>query len=89
MLFYYTEEEYLELICSYLKRADTTHYYVYMASAWLTAEVLIKHYDFGLQILHSRILDEKTHNKSIQKAKESFRLIDDQKTFLNTLKINN
>ena len=89
LLSYYMEEEYFEILLSYLQRADTSYYYVHMASAWLTAEIIIKHYEFGLQILHSHILDVKTHNKSIQKARESFRLNADKKAFLNTLKIKN
>lgn len=87
LLSYYIEKEYFETIFSYLKRADTSYYYVHMASAWLTAEILIKEYDFGVHILTSQILDVKTHNKSIQKARESFRLNKEQKEFLYSLKI--
>ena len=86
LLSYYVEEEYLALIFSYLRRADTSKYYVHMACAWLTAEILIKHYDFGLKILQSGVLEDKTQNKSIQKARESFRLDEKQKEFLRSLK---
>lgn len=83
----YIEEGYLPLIESFLKRADKTKYYVYMAAAWLTAEVLVKHYDYGVQWLQTKILDVKTHNKAIQKARESYRLSKEQKGFLKSLKI--
>ena len=87
LLSFYVEESYLDTIFDYLQRADTSKYYVHMACAWLTAEILIKQYDFGVHILRSGILDGKTHNKSIQKARESFRIHNEQKEFLSSLKI--
>lgn len=87
LLSYYVEREYLPLIFEYLRRADCAPYYVHMAAAWLTAEVLIKHFDDGVSFLREGSLDAKTHNKSIQKAVESYRLTNEQKEFLKTLKI--
>ena len=87
LLFYYVEEEYVDVLISFLRKADRSKYYVYMACAWLTVEILIKHYDVGVSILQHNVLDVKTHNKSIQKAQESFRLNDEQKRYLKTLKI--
>ena len=61
-------------------------YYVHMAAAWLTAEILIKRYEYGLALLDKNILPTKTHNKAIQKARESFRLTKEQKDYLKSLK---
>lgn len=83
----YMEKQYLPLVEKYLLRADTTQYYVYMAAAWLMAEILIKHYEYGVTLLKKRALDTKTHNKAIQKAIESFRLTEEQKDYLRSLKI--
>ena len=69
-----------------MRRAKTEFYYVHMAVAWLLAEILIKCYDNGVLILQDRLIDEKTHNKGIQKALESFRLTKEQKDFLRSLK---
>lgn len=87
LLGYYVEEKYLPVIEEYLQRADTEKYYVHMAAAWLTAEVLTKYYDFGVRLLASGILEAKTHNKAIQKAKESYRVTAEQKGYLKALKI--
>ncbi len=87
LLSFYVEEEYLPAIKSYVSRTDTAEYYVHMAVAWLTAEVLIKHHAFGLELLSSGVLDRKTHNKAIQKAVESYRLTHEQKEYLRSLKI--
>ncbi len=84
----YMEEEYLPHVRSFLERADCSPYYVHMAAAWLTAEVLIKHYEEGVALLKSGILPAKTHDKSIQKAIESYRLTNEQKEYLRSLKIN-
>ncbi len=83
----YVEEKYLSKISEYLRLADKEVYYVHMAAAWLTAEVLIKFYDYGVQLLTERVLDLTTHNKAIQKATESFRLTNEQKEYLRSLKI--
>ena len=83
----YVEKEYLSLIKEYLRRADTQPYYVHMAAAWLTAEILIKEYEYGVSLLKEGVLDVKTHNKAIQKAIESYRLTLEQKEFLRSLKI--
>jgi 3-methyladenine DNA glycosylase AlkD len=85
----YVEEEYLPTVLEYLRKTDCRDYYVHMAAAWLTAEVLVKHFEVGVAFLQENSLDVRTHNKSIQKANESYRLTKEQKEFLKTLKIKN
>lgn len=87
LLYAYVEEQYLPVIQAYLQRVDMTKYYVHMAAAWLAAEVLIKHYDVGVLWIKEGLLDIKTHNKAIQKARESYRLNEKQKEELSSLKI--
>lgn len=66
-------------------------YYVNMARAWYFATALTKQWDatiplFRTDVLaHSR-LDDWTHNKSIQKARESRRVSDERKAYLQSLK---
>ncbi len=83
----YIQDEYLPIVTEYIRRTDDTLYYVHMALAWLIAEILIKRYERGVDILKSGILSVKTHNKSIQKAIESYRLSKEQKNYLRSLKI--
>ncbi len=89
LLSYYVEEKYLPVIKEYIRLADTKPYYVRMAVAWLVAEILIKSYDEGVSLLKSGYLDEKTHGKAIQKAIESYRVTNERKEFLRSLKIKN
>jgi len=88
MLSEYISKEYFSQIEYFIKHADTSLFYIHMAVAWLVAEILVKEYDFGLYILRVGILDTKTYNKAIQKATESFRIKNEQKEYLCSLKIN-
>ena len=62
-------------------------YYVNMMIAWYFATALAKQYDAVLPFLTEKRLEIWTHNKTIQKAVESYRITDEQKTYLKTLKI--
>ena len=61
-------------------------YYVRMMVAWYFATALAKQYDAALPFLKERRLDPWTHNKTIQKAIESFRISPETKAYLRTLK---
>ena len=62
-------------------------YYVNMMIAWYFATALAKQYDAVLPFLTEKRLQVWTHNKTIQKAVESYRITDEQKAYLKTLKI--
>ena len=62
-------------------------YYVNMMIAWYFATALAKQYDLILPYLEGNRLDGWTHNKAIQKSVESYRITDEQKAYLKTLKV--
>lgn len=62
-------------------------YYVNMMIAWYFATALAKRYEETLPFLENKTLDRWTHNKTIQKALESYRISDGQKRYLRTLKL--
>ncbi|MBP5654091.1 MAG: DNA alkylation repair protein [Clostridiales bacterium] len=62
-------------------------YYVNMMIAWYFATALAKQYDDILPFIEKNKLDTWTHNKTIQKACESFRITPEQKEYLKSLKI--
>ncbi|MGN1120665.1 MAG: DNA alkylation repair protein [Oscillospiraceae bacterium] len=64
---------------------SSEEYYVNMARAWYFATALAKQYDAALPFLTENRLDEWTHNKTIRKAIESYRIDDEKKAFLRTL----
>ena len=61
-------------------------YYVNMMIAWYFATALAKQYEDTLPFIEKQKLDKWTHNKSIQKAVESYRITPEQKEYLKTLK---
>lgn len=76
------KEEYLKLV-SKVKADD---YYLKMMVAWYFATALAKRYDETIPYLEKYSLDEWIHNKTIQKAIESFRVTNEHKEYLRTLK---
>ncbi|MBQ7799688.1 MAG: DNA alkylation repair protein [Oscillospiraceae bacterium] len=61
-------------------------YYIKMMQAWYFATALAKQHSSAVCYLTERRLDKWTHNKTIQKACESYRITPEQKTFLKSLK---
>ena len=61
-------------------------YYVNMMIAWYFATALAKQYDTAITYIEGQKLDVWTHNKAIQKARESYRVTPEQKEYLKTLK---
>ncbi len=77
------KEEYIEKVAE-VKLAD---YYVKMMIAWYLATGLAKNYDSFVKVMECHRFDDFTHNKAIQKAVESYRVSDEHKAYLKTLKI--
>ena len=75
--------EYLEIPAS----IRSEEYYVKMMVAWFFATALAKQWDQATPYIEQRRLDAWTHNKTIQKAIESYRITPEQKEYLRTLKI--
>lgn len=61
-------------------------YYVNMMLAWFFATALAKQWEAVLPCLTENRLSVWVHNKTIQKARESFRITPEQKAYLSTLK---
>ena len=61
-------------------------YYINMMVAWYFATALAKQYETIIPYIEQNRLDVWTHNKVIQKARESYRITPVQKEYLNTYK---
>ena len=87
MSFYLDDEfdvEYLDIVSS----VCSDEYYINMMVAWYFATALAKQYEVTVVYIESKKLSPWVHNKAIQKACESFRITDDRKKYLKTLRIN-
>ena len=75
-------EEYLELVAN--KKGED--YYLKMMVAWYFATALAKQYEATIPFFEERRLDEWIHKKAIQKAVESYRVTDEHKEYLKSLR---
>ena len=76
------QEEYLDLVAN--KKGED--YYLKMMVAWYFATALAKRYDETIPFFEDRRLDEWVHRKAIQKAEESYRVSDEHKEYLKSLR---
>lgn len=75
--------EYLDKAVS----AASEEYYINMMIAWYFATALAKQYDHTIVYLENNKLPVWIHNKTIQKAVESYRISDERKAYLRTLRV--
>lgn len=86
ILDFYIEEDYIEKDFKIFDTISSQAYYVQMAVAWAISLCLIKFYDKTIQYLETATLDYFTYNKALQKARESYRITEEQKEFLKKMK---
>ena len=86
LMLYYLEEDFKPEYLQWVKNIESQEYYINMVRAWYFATALAKQYDETVKILENNALDKWTHNKTIQKANESYRITKEQKEYLRTLK---
>lgn len=79
------DTDYLETI----SKIKSEEYYVNMMQAWYFATALAKQWESAVKIIEEKKLPVWVHNKSIQKARESFRVSDEHKNYLIQLKNSN
>lgn len=77
------QPQYLEIPAA----SRSEEYYMKMMVAWFFATALAKQWESTIPYIEKGVLASWTHNKTIQKAKESFRITPEQKEYLTTLKM--
>lgn len=84
---YYLEDAFRMEYPEKVAQIRSKEYYVNMMRAWYFATALAKQYEKILPFIEEQKLDIWTHNKTIQKAIESYRITPEQKEYLRGLKI--
>lgn len=83
----YYLDEYFKAECpEMVAEVQSDEYYIQMMQAWYFATALAKQYNTILPYLLEHKLSMWVHNKTIQKAVESYRITTEQKDYLKTLK---
>lgn len=86
LLEFYLDDAFDLKYLEWVARVESDEYYIRMMKAWYFATALTKQYDEAIPYIENHRLEEWVHRKTIQKARESFRVSDDTKAYLNTLK---
>lgn len=86
LLVRFLDKDFSPQFCELVSAVKSDEYYVKMMQAWYFATALAKQYDTALQYILEKKLDKWVHNKTIQKARESYRISAEQKEFLACLK---
>ena len=84
---HYLDDDFKEEHIERVQRIKLEDYYVRMMIAWYLATGLAKNYDSFIKVIEEKRFDSFTHNKAIQKAVESYRVSDEHKNYLKSLKI--
>ncbi len=82
LLAHYIAAENLEMIFQLAEAVKHDGYYVYMANAWMISVCMAKHPAETILFFQNNALDDRTHNKAIQKARESFRVSREHKAII-------
>lgn len=77
------KSDYLELAAG----VRSEEYYINMEIAWYMATALAKQWTASIPYIENKRLDKWVHNKTIQKATESYRISNEQKEYLKQLKL--
>ncbi len=84
---YYLDDNFKPEYLQMVSKIKSKEYYVNMMISWYFATALAKQYEKTLPYIENKKLDTWTHNKTIQKAIESYRITLEQKEYLKSLKI--
>ena len=86
LMVHYLEEEFHPKYLQMVADVSSEEYYVKMMIAWYFATALAKQWDYTVPYLENNSLSVWVHNKTIQKAVESYRITSKQKEHLRSLK---
>ena len=86
LLSHFLDEDFKPAFLEIPASVHREEYYVRMMMAWFFATALAKQWDATITYIEEHRLDPWTHNKTIQKARESKRITPKQKEYLKTRK---
>ena len=84
---HYLDEDFDPAYPEMVAAVQSEEYYIRMMIAWYFATALAKQYEAVLPYIEEKRLEPWTHNKTIQKAVESYRIPPEQKEYLKSLKV--
>lgn len=86
LMSHFLDEDFDEKYLARVSKIESDEYYINMMIAWYFATALAKQWSATVPYLEEHKLSKWVHNKTIQKAIESYRITTEQKNHLRTLK---
>lgn len=83
---FYLTDEYIDAVLEYVNSVNSDFYYVEMMQSWLVATAAAKQREKTLAFLKNNNLNDFTHNKALQKMRESYRISKEDKELAASLK---
>ncbi len=83
---HFLEEDFRPEYLDWVTDIHSKAYYINMEIAWYMATALAKQWEATIPYIETNRMDKWVHNRTIQKARESYRVTDAQKEYLRTLK---
>lgn len=83
---HFLDEDFDPAYLTWVAQIPPGEYYVDMMRAWYFATALAKQYEAALPFIMENRLDVWTHNKTIQKSVESYRITPEKKDYLRRLR---
>ena len=87
LMSYFLDEDFDKKYLDIVSKIKSNEYYINMMRAWFFATALAKKYDETIKYIENKKLDKFTHNQTIKKANESFRVSVSHKKYLSSLKM--
>ncbi len=87
LMSFYLDEDFKKDYLDIVAKIKSEEYYVNMMIAWFFATSLAKQYESTISYLENKMLGTWVHNKTIQKAIESYRISNETKDYLKSLKV--
>lgn len=86
LMSFYLDDSFSTLHLKLLSEIRSDEYYINMMLAWYYATALAKQWESTIPYIENKGLPQWVHRKTVQKAIESYRITDEQKVYLRTLK---
>lgn len=87
LMSYFLDEQFDKKYLETVAQIESEEYYIKMMQAWYFATALAKQYEDTVIYLENKLLPTWIHNKTIQKATESYRIDNKTIEFLKSLRI--
>jgi 3-methyladenine DNA glycosylase AlkD len=87
LLQHFLEDDFDPRFLEMVSEIQSDEYYIKMMVAWYFATALAKQWDATVPYIEEQRLEVWTHNKTIQKAVESYRITKEQKAYLRGYKV--